>query len=171
MKNRKEINYEEMIRTLAKDPRVRRMAAYPQHGGVSTLEHAESVTRMSFRINAALHLNANPKTLLYGGMLHDYYLYDWHHHAGHLHGLTHPEAALERAEKDFDLPEGANSQSRGPSRSTSSATTCFPGPSSAPTPWKDGSSAWRTRFPQCGKPWESEAVHDSVPVFRRIHFL
>lgn len=107
MKNRKEINYEEMIRTLAKDPRVRRMAAYPQHGGVSTLEHAESVTRMSFRINAALHLNANPKTLLYGGMLHDYYLYDWHHHAGHLHGLTHPEAALERAEKDFDLPEGA----------------------------------------------------------------
>jgi uncharacterized protein len=38
-----------------------------------------------------------------GGLLHDYFLYDWHHAPYKLHGFKHPNRALKNAQNDFDL--------------------------------------------------------------------
>lgn len=45
------------------------------------------------------------KRLIYGALLHDYFLYDWHIHdkSHRLHGFKHPKTALNNALKHYDL--------------------------------------------------------------------
>ena len=98
--------YYAMIDSLAADPRILQMSAYIQHGRVSTLDHVKSVARMTFRLNTMLHAHGDKETLLYGAMLHDYYLYDWHEKDGgthRLHGFRHPEKAARNADRDFGI--------------------------------------------------------------------
>lgn len=104
MKHREK--YLELIDKMASNPKVSRMNQYIQHGNVTTLDHVKAVSRMSFWLNDHLHANARTDVLLYGSMLHDYYLYDWHHHDGRLHGFSHPKAAMALATADFQLPDG-----------------------------------------------------------------
>ena len=64
------------------DARVQKMKEYVQHGRISTFDHVESVTRLSFWINNRFHLGGDESVLTVGAFLHDYYLYDlaktWH---------------------------------------------------------------------------------------------
>ena len=81
------------------------MKNYTQHGKVSTYEHCERVAKLSYKLNKKLHLHAKVPTLIKGAMLHDFYLYDWHHEDNgehNLHGYIHAERARENAEKYFD---------------------------------------------------------------------
>ena len=85
---------------ILKNGHVKRMKGFIQHGRVSTYDHCKSVTRLSYRINRALHLHADEGRLLRGAMLHDFYLYDWHHYDGgthRLHGFHHAEVAARNA--------------------------------------------------------------------------
>ena len=70
---------DKVLRELESDEHVRQMKNYIQHGKVSTFEHCERVARLSFELNRKLHLHAKVPTLIKGAMLHDFYLYDWHH--------------------------------------------------------------------------------------------
>ena len=106
MKEMKKSGYETLIETMVEDPRLKRMDQFIQHGNVTTLDHVKSVARMSLAVNERLGLNGDPRVLVRGGLLHDYYLYDWHHYdGGRFHGFTHPAAALKQAEQDFDLSD------------------------------------------------------------------
>lgn len=97
---------EKLIDQLAEDERIQRMNRFIQHGSVTTLEHVRSVAEMSCIISRKMHLHVRESEMITGAMLHDYYLYDWHHdHGGHFHGFTHPQTALERAEEDFSLTD------------------------------------------------------------------
>ena len=85
------------LELLAADPRTRRMAAYCQHGRVSTYEHCLNVAEMSLALDEKLHANCRRQELARGAMLHDYFLYDWHHWGGHGHGFSHAHQAAQEA--------------------------------------------------------------------------
>ena len=84
------------------------MKKFIQHGDTSTFEHCEKVADLSYRINKRLNLKADEETLVTGAMLHDFYLYDWHHKddgSHELHGLIHAERASKNAEEYFNVNE------------------------------------------------------------------
>ena len=51
------------------------------------------------------NIKCDEKSLIYGALLHDYFLYDWHIHdkSHRLHGFKHPKTALNNALKHYDL--------------------------------------------------------------------
>lgn len=81
------------------------MSRYPHHGDTDCYAHCMHVAEYSYRICKALDLNAEEAAR--AGLLHDFFLYDWHVHAAetgkHFHGFTHPREALKLAEKFFVL--------------------------------------------------------------------
>lgn len=93
------------IDDLSADPRLQQMAQFLQHGNITTLEHVQRVALLSVRINRRTGLRADEEMLIRGALLHDYYLYDWHHHKGRLHGFTHPGTAAHFASRDFTLTD------------------------------------------------------------------
>lgn len=98
--NRENREVHRHLKDLLKDQHVRRMKLFTQHGAVSTFDHCESVANLSFRLNRMLHLHADERRLVRGAMLHDFYLYDWHHEDGgehRLHGFSHAGRAADNA--------------------------------------------------------------------------
>ena len=85
-----------------------KMNRYLQHGNTSCLLHSIAVSYYSYRLCKFLKLKVHEKELIRGGLLHDYFLYDWHQkykptkNVG-LHGVIHPKIALYNARKDFKI--------------------------------------------------------------------
>ena len=99
-------NFDKELSQITSDQRIQKMRQYVQHGNVSTFDHCCSVARTSCRINRALGLHADEETLLKGAVLHDYYLYDWHHEDNgehKWHGFTHARAAADNASRHFGI--------------------------------------------------------------------
>ena len=93
---------EKILHNIKRDSHVQEMKNYIQHGSVSTYEHCQKVAALSYKINKHLHLKADKDTLMKGAMLHDFYLYDWHHKddgAHDWHGYIHADIASKNAEK------------------------------------------------------------------------
>lgn len=86
---------------------VKSMDSYVQHGSTSTLEHCIAVTEKALELNQKYHLNASEEALTKIGMLHDFYLYDWHEKSDdhRWHGFHHAEKAADNAATHFDLTE------------------------------------------------------------------
>lgn len=80
---------------------------YKQHGEISCYEHSIAVACMSIRLADLFHIKVNKKSLTRGALLHDYFLYDWHHadKSHRLHGFIHAKRALQNAEHDFSLTD------------------------------------------------------------------
>ena len=104
-------NYSEIqaiLSDIQSDKTVLEMKQYIQHGNVSTYEHCENVARLSYNINRVFSLHADLQVLLTGAMLHDFYLYDWHHEDNgehRLHGFSHAEKARDNAKKYFQIDD------------------------------------------------------------------
>ena len=97
---------DQLLSPILGNEHVQRMKDYIQHGRVTTFDHCESVARLSYSIDRKLHLHSDMKVLLYGAMLHDFYLYDWHADDGgahRLHGFRHAEKACSNAEHYFGV--------------------------------------------------------------------
>ena len=94
-----------LVRGWADDPQVLKMRGYIQHGNVTTYAHCMRVAMTSFWLNRHLCLHGDEVSLVRGALLHDFYLYDWHHCADlpGLHGFEHPARALKKAEEFFPL--------------------------------------------------------------------
>ncbi|WP_028235419.1 HD domain-containing protein [Pseudobutyrivibrio sp. MD2005] len=100
-----EENINHILAPYINDTRVQKMKNFMQHGRISTYEHVESVTRLSYWMNKRLHIGADERVLTIGAFLHDYYLYDWHlTDEGHgLHGFSHSNTAMENAINHFGI--------------------------------------------------------------------
>jgi len=98
-----EAEYEECISDLISHKVVGSMKQFVQHGDTSTLEHSLNVSYYSYRF--CKNFGLDYKSAARGGLLHDFFLYDWHDGTDYkgLHGIHHPRIALENAEKHFTL--------------------------------------------------------------------
>ena len=87
------------------DTAVQSMRLLPQHrAGVSCYHHSVLVSYASWRVCDWLGLDA--RAAARGGLLHDFYLYNWRDAASHpgiRHGSQHPEVALRNARARFSL--------------------------------------------------------------------
>ncbi len=93
------------ISDILANPIVRGMDQFSQHGDVSTFEHCRTVAYFNFLVCKRLHLDA--RSAARAGLLHDFFLYDWHEKRKDnpklVHTYGHPKLALANAEKYFDL--------------------------------------------------------------------
>lgn len=99
--NTLEAEYKYIVRDIFSHHNVRKMSGYIQHGNVTCLDHSIRVSYRSYRVCKFLKLDY--KSAARGGLLHDYFLYDWHKSPYRLHGFTHPRRALNNANRDFNL--------------------------------------------------------------------
>jgi uncharacterized protein len=95
--------YEKCIGDIIQNEAVRSMKNIIQHSDVSCLEHCLFVSYSGYLICERFGLDY--RSAARGGLLHDFFLYDWHIKETHkgLHGFNHPHTALENAEKHFCL--------------------------------------------------------------------
>lgn len=78
--------------------------SYLQHGDVSVYAHSLNVAYTCVSLAKRMRLGCNTSALVRGALLHDYFLYDWHHpNCPRLHGLKHASTALKNAAEDFSL--------------------------------------------------------------------
>ena len=101
--SKEKTDFSDLVDEISTDERCLRMKQYTQHGNVSTYDHCMNVARTSYRLGKLLRLRLNEKELVRGAFLHDYFLYDWHHHDGRWHGFTHSDSAARNAAEDFDI--------------------------------------------------------------------
>lgn len=97
--------YLECIRELVENKKVLSMRNYVQHKKVDCLEHCIHVSYYSYLLSRKLGLDW--RAAARGGLLHDFFLYDWHNKAREnrkrWHGLTHPQIALDNAKLYFNI--------------------------------------------------------------------
>ncbi len=98
-----EEEYEDCIKDLIVHKDVGSMRDFMQHGDTNTLEHCLNVSYYSYCM--CKNFGLDYKAAARGGLLHDFFLYDWHVGKDYkgLHGLKHPKIALMNAEARFEL--------------------------------------------------------------------
>lgn len=98
-----EKEYEECISDLINHETTRLMKNYIQHSDVSCLDHCLYVSYLSYKV--CKKLGHDYRSAARGGLLHDFFLYDWHIGKPYkgLHGFVHPNIALQNANKYFLL--------------------------------------------------------------------
>lgn len=98
-------NIKLQLKELLKDADYLSMEKYIQHGTTNCIEHSIAVTHYSLMLAHKLHLKIDYNSLVVGGLLHDYFLYDWHEKEKwhKWHGFRHPKFALNNALKKWDL--------------------------------------------------------------------
>jgi len=95
--------YKHCIQDLIKNKEVLSMKKYIQHSDIHCLEHSLYVSYTSYMVCKKLQFNWSAAAR--GGLLHDFFLYDWHVKNSNkgLHGFSHPNIALFNANKHFVL--------------------------------------------------------------------
>ena len=102
-----EAEYINSVYDLMGDPAVGSMRWLPQHrAGVSCYDHCVLVSHSSWRVCRFLGLNR--RAAARGGLLHDFYLYNWQDrtsHPGVHHAWQHPDIALANARARFAVTD------------------------------------------------------------------
>ena len=95
----------ETIRELKQEGRLDEEKLAMQHGTTSIYRHSLNVAYTSLWMMERWQIRLEPKSLVRGALLHDYFLYDWHekNKEHSLHGFKHPYFALRNASRDFRL--------------------------------------------------------------------
>jgi len=95
--------YKKCISNLAQSETVWSMENFVQHSNITCLEHSIYVSYISYLI--CRHFKLDYCSAARGGLLHDFFLYDWHTTKTNngLHGFTHPYTALKNAKGCFYL--------------------------------------------------------------------
>lgn len=95
--------YLSCIRDLINNDAVKSMKNFKHHGNITCLGHSLYVSYYSYMMCKKLGLDY--RSAARGGLLHDFYLYDWHINKPYkgLHGYKHPKIALKNANRYFSL--------------------------------------------------------------------
>ena len=103
------VNYKAILAKYANDilssPLFLQEKNFIQHGSVTVYAHSIAVAIMALVIVRHLKLHVNEKAMTRGALLHDYFLYDWHHKdpSHRWHGFHHAKKAQENAIRDFSV--------------------------------------------------------------------
>lgn len=99
-----EYEYDECVEDILTNDMFLKTHKYMQHGDISCLEHCIYVSYVSYGLSKKFGLDY--KAAARGGLLHDFFMYDWHGgqrpYKG-LHGFHHPRIAFENASKYFTI--------------------------------------------------------------------
>lgn len=92
-------------KNILENKKFKQLENYTAHGNTSTLKHSISVAELSIKIAEKLNIKVNKDELIKSALLHDLFLYDWHHAPKEvgLHGFTHSKTAADEAKKEFDI--------------------------------------------------------------------
>lgn len=104
--NQKEMDFfNECLASICNETSLLQLDKYIQHGDTSCLWHSIAVAYYAYCFFKYFNIKCDEKSLIYGALLHDYFLYDWHEHdkSHRFHGFTHPKTALNNAYKHYDL--------------------------------------------------------------------
>lgn len=97
--------YYDTVSDLLNNEFVLKMKDYTQHGVTTTYQHCINVSYYNYKLCKFFKLNARAGAR--AGLLHDFFLYDWHTYKKDtrykLHGFTHPKTALQNASQHFEL--------------------------------------------------------------------
>ena len=98
-----DMEYLKCICDLIDHSMVKSMKYYIQHSNIDCLEHSLYVSYNSYLVCRRLRLDYCSAAR--GGLLHDFFLYDWNVKGSHkgLHGFIHPRIALQNANNQFYL--------------------------------------------------------------------
>ena len=107
-KNSVALEYHNYVENLINNSFVLQMKIYTQHGATTCYQHCINVSYYSYRLCKFLKLlRFDVKSVARAGLLHDFFLYDWHtekrEKGSKLHGFSHSQIALENAKKHFEL--------------------------------------------------------------------
>lgn len=96
-------DYYSCVEDLLNNEDVLSMNEFCQHGDTSTLDHSLEVSYKSYKL--CKKLNLDYVSAARGGLLHDFFLYDWHDTVKEQrpHGFKHPKVALLNAKARFDI--------------------------------------------------------------------
>ena len=97
--------FNECLKSICEETSILKLDTFIQHGDTSCLWHSIAVAYYTYCFFKFFNIKCNEKSLIYGALLHDYFLYDWHKDkkSHRLHGFTHPATALNNASKHYDL--------------------------------------------------------------------
>lgn len=95
--------FKEIVKDIIITENYKSMKNFIHHKGVSTYKHSIEVAYLCYKHYKKKKRDYSAEELVRAALLHDYYLYDWHHKGeGHrLHGFFHPGKALRNALRDF----------------------------------------------------------------------
>lgn len=102
----REEEFRTFVRDIAVHPEFLRTKEFRHHDS-SIFRHSLRVSFLSYSMGRFLHLDA--RAMARGGLLHDFFLYDWRDHdlpelaKEKFHGLEHPAIAVRNAERHFQL--------------------------------------------------------------------
>lgn len=92
---------------LLQEGRLSETRQYVQHSDMSVFQHCCHVAYLCCVLSVRMGLDVSYRELIRGALLHDYFLYDWHHtHAFNFrHAFGHPTLAMKNALMDYPLTE------------------------------------------------------------------
>lgn len=98
-----EQEYIDCVQDLLAHSLVQKMRDFPQHGDFNCLEHSLGVSYIGFLV--ARHLGLDARSTARGGLLHDFFLYNWRYEKPYkgMHAFAHPGVALKNAQEHFTL--------------------------------------------------------------------
>ena len=97
--------FHEISSPILLDEEYQKLKKFTAHGHYSVYDHSLRVALFAYSYAKEKNLQIDYSSLIRGCLLHDFYLYDWHHaHEGHsFHGFRHPYFALRNAKERFSL--------------------------------------------------------------------
>lgn len=105
LSEKKQELFRNCLRKIVSETEFLSMGEFIQHGQTSCLWHSIAVAYYSLCVAQYFHLICNEESLVYGALLHDYFLYDWHikDKSHRLHGFTHAKTSLKNARKHWNV--------------------------------------------------------------------
>ena len=97
--------FRDILAEVREKTRLDEMKQYLSHSDISVYTHAVKVAYTAYRFAVKYNIPCDLRALVRGGLLHDYYLYDWHdpNKGFRWHGFKHHRLALANAERDLPL--------------------------------------------------------------------
>lgn len=91
------------VRRLNEETDFEKLKQYKHHHHTSTYYHSIWVAYLSFWMCKSLNLKCDYESLIYGALLHDYYLYDCHQGEQSFHWFRHPGISAANAKRDWRI--------------------------------------------------------------------